>query len=217
MWQAIHYNDSTMNTTELAHGTFGTKKNTTVDADSPLKPFFDAKLNYYTSKTASRIKDFGYTYPEINDWSTTREDLARYVTQRVNDLYGQGTDAEAPGNRRDIASQPRLVSFSAEMRVERSEVPLPCTINLRLGDHVLGRMSLLGMPTSGMSYATIPLRDAIQQLNLKSMSEDTLVPYLQQNLEVEVQRVRSRFVVLFHCHVMTCSRPSCDFANNTTG
>jgi tyrosinase len=194
MWQAINYNESTMNTTGVSHGTFGTKDGSIVDADSPLKPFFDSKLNYYTSKSASQIKTFGYTYPEINDWSTTPEELAAYVTVRVNDLYGQGLDTgprSGPRRAKDIANSPKLVAYSAEIRVERSDVPLPCTIELRLADHVLGRMSLLGMPTCGMSYTSIPLGDALQALKLRDMSEDTLVPYLQQNLEVEVRKVCS--------------------------
>ena len=193
MWQAIHYNASTMTTTEVSHGTFGTKEGSVVDIDSPLKPFFDNKLDYYTSRTASRIKDFGYTYPEINDWSTTPDELAAYVTSRVNDLYGQGLDSGRPrsGPRRAAkSSQRRPVAYSAEMRVERSDVPLPCTIDLRLGGHVLGRMSLLGMPTGGTSYASIPLGEALQRLNLGDMPEDTLLPYLQKYMEVEIRKVR---------------------------
>jgi len=192
MWQAIYYNASTMNTTGVSHGTFGTKEGSTVDVDTPLKPFFDNKLNYYTSRTASRIKDFGYTYPEINDWSTSPDELAAYVTSRVNDLYGQGLDSgpRSGPRRRAKSSSQQPVAYSAEIRVERSDVPLPCTIDLRLGYHVLGRMSLLSMPTGGMSYTSVPLGEALRRLNLGDMPEDTLLPYLQQNLEVEVRKVR---------------------------
>ncbi|KAB5542858.1 hypothetical protein GE09DRAFT_1289513 [Coniochaeta sp. 2T2.1] len=170
MWQAIHYNSSILNTTSLALGTYGTANGTIVDADTPLKPFYDTNSTFYTSRTASDIKTFGYTYPEINDWNTTPDQLASFVTSRV------------------AASSSKLVSYSAEIRVERPEVPLPCNIDLVLGDHVLGRMALLGMPTSGVSYGTIPLGEALQKLNLGGMKEDTLVPYLQRHLEVQVRK-----------------------------
>lgn len=190
MWQVIHYNDSTMNTTGVSHGTFGTKEGSTVDADSPLKPFFDPKLNFYTSRSASQIKAFGYTYPEINDWSTTPDELAAYVTVRVNDLYGQGLDdgPRSGPKAKNVANSSNPVAYSAEIRVQRSDVPLPCTIDLRLGGHVLGRMSLLSMPIRGMSYTSIPLGDALRRLNLRGMPEDALVPYLAQYLEVEVRK-----------------------------
>ncbi|KAJ9151009.1 Di-copper centre-containing protein [Coniochaeta hoffmannii] len=200
MWQAIYYNASTMNTTGVSHGTFGTKEGSTVDVDTPLKPFFDNKLNYYTSRTASRIKDFGYTYPEINDWSTSPDELAAYVTSRVNDLYGQGLDSgpRSGPRRRAKSSSQQPVAYSAEIRVERSDVPLPCTIDLRLGYHVLGRMSLLSMPTGGMSYTSVPLGEALRRLNLGDMPEDTLLPYLQQNLEVEVRKRDGKVLSKLH-------------------
>jgi tyrosinase len=194
MWQAIHFNNSTMNTTAAAHGTFGTKPGTMVNADSPLKPFFDSRLNYHTSKTASHTNTFGYTYPEIDDWSKTPEELAAYVTSRVNDLYGQGVSAAPKGRVGQAAAKgytttPKLVDYAAEIRVDRSKVPLPCSISLRLGNHVLGVMTLLAMPIRGVSYASIPLRDSLQRLNLKNMPEDALVPYLQRNLAVELREV----------------------------
>lgn len=196
MWQAIHYNASTMNTTGVSHGTFGTEEGSTIDVDSPLKPFFDSKLDYYTSKSASQIKTFGYTYPEISDWSMTPAELAAYVTARVNDLYGQGADTGPRSGPRSLAegstagsSKPVATYYSAEIGVERSDVLLPCAVELRLGGQVLGRMSLLSMPTSGTSYASIPLGAALQQLNLAAMSEDALVSYLQQNLEVGIRTV----------------------------
>lgn len=191
MWQAIYYNDSTMNTTGVSHGTFGTKEGSIVDADSPLKPFFDPKLNYYTSRSASSIKAFGYTYPEINDWSTRPDELAAFVTGRVNDLYGPGVDTSPRSGpkAKNVANSSKQIAYSAELRVERSDVPLPCTIDLRLDNDVLGRMSLLSMPVRGMSYTSIPLGEALQQLNLTDMPGDTLVPYLSQNLELQVRKV----------------------------
>jgi tyrosinase len=190
MWQAIHYNASILNTTGTSHSTFGTAEGSTIDVESPLKPFFDNRLKFHTSRTASWIRDFGYTYPEINDWSITPDELAAHVTVRVNDLYGDRVDGDPRSGQRSAKSS-KLVAYSAEIRVERSDVPLPCTIDLGLGDHVLGRMSLLSMPNRGMSYTSIPLGDALRRLSLRDMPEDTLVPFLQRNLEVVVRKVCS--------------------------
>ncbi|KAJ4352801.1 hypothetical protein N0V85_009633, partial [Neurospora sp. IMI 360204] len=47
--------------------------------------------------------------------------------------------------------------YTAELSVNRSEVPLPCTISLIVNGVVMGRMSLLGMPMEGIAKASMPL------------------------------------------------------------
>lgn len=47
--------------------------------------------------------------------------------------------------------------YTAELSVERSEVPLPCTISLIVNGVIMGRMSLLGMPMEGIAKVSMPL------------------------------------------------------------
>lgn len=47
--------------------------------------------------------------------------------------------------------------YTAELSVDRSEVPLPCTISLIVNEVVMGRMSLLGMPMEGIAKVSMPL------------------------------------------------------------
>lgn len=47
--------------------------------------------------------------------------------------------------------------YTAELSVDRSEVPLPCTISLIVNGVVMGRMALLGMPMEGIAKASMPL------------------------------------------------------------
>jgi tyrosinase len=194
MWQAVYYNESTMSSTTTTNGAFGSVKGDATP-DTPLKPFFlDVNGTFHTSRTAAQTKTFGYTYPEINDWSRTKDELRDFVINRVNVLYGDGA-ANVPkqtvkGFIKGRGPVLPSVAYTAEVQVERSEVPLPCSIDVRLQDHTLATISLLGMPMSGMVYSSIPLGAPLQNLSIKNMPEDTLIPYLQKNLRVEVRRVR---------------------------
>jgi tyrosinase len=194
MWQAVYYNESTMSSTTLTNGAFGSPKGNATP-NTPLKPFFlDTKSTFHTSRTAAETETFGYTYPEINDWSKTKDELRDFVINRVNVLYGDGPTNVPKQNVQGLVKGrgPVLpsVAYTAEVQVERSEVPLPCSIDVRLEDHTLATISLLGMPLSGMVYSSIPLRDSLKNLSIKDMLENALVPYLQKNLRVEVRKVR---------------------------
>ncbi|KAK3401603.1 hypothetical protein B0T20DRAFT_118549 [Sordaria brevicollis] len=61
--------------------------------------------------------------------------------------------------KRQSYGQPPIKNYyyTAELSVERSEVPLPCTISLIVNGVVMGRMSLLGMPMQGIAKVSMPL------------------------------------------------------------
>jgi len=207
MWQAIYYQDKMFNTTDVSKGQLGTPNGTIITADSPLKPFFasvppqdsdNANITAYlhTSNSVTNIRTFGYTYPEIDDWSpwssstskTAEEELAKRVRGTVNALYGwerRGGPAvnSAVVVNQDNATSPRPTNYfyTAQIQVDRAELPLPATIELIVGDStsnqtkkmkqdggdydsdggqrdiVVGRMSLLSMPMTGIATVSLPL------------------------------------------------------------
>jgi tyrosinase len=211
MWQAIHYDNLMFTTSGVSNGQWGTAAKTATTADSPLKPFFQADLaTLHTSNSVAAIKTFGYTYPEINDWSTTPEELATYVRAQVNALYGpddlngganSGSKSRIRGARYDKPPSQQQFSkyYTAEVSVDRSELPLPVTVNLVVsgdeGGVVLGRMAILGMPSTGMTYASIPIQRAMLRMTgnlssvVKNLVPHKVIPFLQQNLMLEIRKV----------------------------
>ncbi|KAF6812602.1 hypothetical protein CMUS01_13023 [Colletotrichum musicola] len=167
MWQAIHYNDKTQTQTIPSPALFATAANTPITADSPLKPFFrDAAGNFHTGRTASDIKTFGYSYPEIIDWNQSQDDLARQVTVSVNQLYGPGgTNAKlkARGNRRRSGYAAHK-EYTALVDLERSELPLPCSVSVYVNGEFAGKISVMSMPASGEMHSTVPLNKALEKL-----------------------------------------------------
>jgi tyrosinase len=54
-----------------------------------LTPFRYDDDAYWTANSARSTRTFGYTFPEIDDWNGSPEDLSRRVRGRVNALYNQ--------------------------------------------------------------------------------------------------------------------------------
>lgn len=211
MWQAIHYNDSMFTSTANGFALYGVPYGP-VTPDSPLKPFKDANGNFYTSKTVEQIKTFGYTYPEIRDWAYTRDQLSGAVIQQVNLLYGGGSAASTGKTKRwqysrfargaleqrsDAAKdspQPASKDYAVEIKVEREELPLPCSIDIFLGDTRVGTTAILGMPEKGCFHSSIPLRRQLQRKNVKLDQSTNVVDMLQQGLRVEIYKVRANSI-----------------------
>ncbi|CAK7275091.1 hypothetical protein SEPCBS119000_006504 [Sporothrix epigloea] len=253
MWQAINFNDPVFTTTQRGIALFGTAAGP-VTADSPLRPFFtasssDSTYAFHTSRSVESINSFGYTYPEIDDWSLAPADLANTVRAAINNLYGPQADSENTASRKKkrnaasaratadrlawrlpqsrrkwrrrladkvadavgitktslsgavnniqkkknhkatttkaansllptpVRNAPILdkLDYSIEVSVDRSQLPLPCIIELYLvgadpgsgsangGGYSskstkIGSTSILSMPQTGTSYSTTPLR-----------------------------------------------------------
>ncbi|KAK3381535.1 hypothetical protein B0H63DRAFT_207757 [Podospora didyma] len=203
MWQAINYKTPMFTTTANSTGQFGTPPGTAITADSPLKPFFDENLVLHTSNSVAAISKFGYTYPEIDDWSTTPEELATSLRAQVNGLYSHNQrivdlatsssfQQPRPPHRDDQpggGDQTQTSYYTAEIQVNRSEISLPATVNLVIDGLVVGRMAILGMPCEGFASVSLPLRDTLLQgnLSLQNMAPQTVIPFLQQNLTMEIR------------------------------
>ncbi|KAK6073363.1 hypothetical protein SCUP234_08702 [Seiridium cupressi] len=197
LWQAINYNATYQSkATNITGGTFTQAPGTWMTADDPLMPFYqDDGKSFHTGRSIAAIKTFGYTYPEINDWSISPDRTRQLVIRQVNQLYGPNKLA-LRRKRRSRHHRPRSSSddpslekqYYVQIGVERSELDLPCTIQVKLGDDlVAGSMAVMAMPSTGRTNSEIQLNRAIEQLT-SSVGDKTVVPLLEQKLRVEVRK-----------------------------
>ncbi|KAK8088659.1 Di-copper centre-containing [Apiospora hydei] len=56
--------------------------------------------------------------------------------------------------------------YALAVQVERSDLPLPCSIIFALGSQTAGQMTVLSMPATGLTHSQIPLKRAIDKLGL---------------------------------------------------
>jgi tyrosinase len=199
MWQVIHYEETMFNFTANSTGQYATVANSPITADSPLKPFFDENMNFHTSNSVANISTFGYTYPEMPNWAMPPEARASHVRAHVNSLYSGGTNGLGQTRALTKADRPRIRNYyTAEISVDRSDMPLPVILRLVVGRTVVGRMSLLGMPHVGIAAVSVPLQDvAIGNQSMRNLPAAMVVLFLQQNLRTEIVKVRTSPKVLF--------------------
>ncbi|KAK0115324.1 hypothetical protein ONS96_013783 [Cadophora gregata f. sp. sojae] len=88
LYQAI--NPNTYVTPQIDQfGTYALTPNTLDTLTTPLAPFAPTGAGpYFTSTSARLTSTFGYTYPEIQDWSQSPAQLKANVTAAINRLYG---------------------------------------------------------------------------------------------------------------------------------
>ncbi|KAK8053884.1 tyrosinase precursor [Apiospora saccharicola] len=206
LWQAINYNN-TYQTQSRSIGPLYATPAGDVTADSPLKPFYqgDDSTSFHTGKSVAALATFGYTYPEINDWSLSHAETRKAVVTQVNQLYSNGANGISSSRRRRVQQQDRrrqqqqdpTKEYYAQISVERAELQLPCTISVMLGDDKAGQMSLLSMPTSGVTHAEVPLTRALN----RALASDTAAAKNKAMMMSDAKFVTSKLSKLFQVEI----------------
>ncbi|EAQ85078.1 hypothetical protein CHGG_09092 [Chaetomium globosum CBS 148.51] len=160
MWQVIHYEEDMFTNKGTSTGQYGTIESSIVTADSPLKPFFDENMNFLTSKSVRNITTFGYTYPEMPNWKMSPEARASYGRAQINSLYGEKDD--------DLRSARALKGAGYPS--------------------VIGRMSLLAVPRTGVASASLPLREVlVGNHSMRDLPPEKVVLFLQEEMTTEIR------------------------------
>ena len=207
MWEAIHYNSTFQEIPYVTNGLFSTSKGDVITADSPLKPFYQADgQTFHTGRSIANINDFGYTYPELQDLDLDTSQNSLRVIEIVNKLYGS---ALPPGTKRPHARDFSYATGSTNdwvvnIEVERSELELPCTINIFAGGKYAGRTTLLNMPMSGVLSDEIPLTHVIDAAMFGGMRPDEIEHQLETDLHFEIRKVRYMLFSHSQCHTILC-------------
>ncbi|KAK6343879.1 hypothetical protein TWF696_007533 [Orbilia brochopaga] len=100
MWQGIRGdtqgsyltpNDNFVN----QFGTFSIPSNTRENSRTGLSPFRKSNNNndFYTSEDVKSTKQFGYVYPETDDFGKPKDNFSAWVISQVNAMYGAGSPA----------------------------------------------------------------------------------------------------------------------------
>ena len=88
LWEVLNPN-SYVEPMGDTYGTFVLEAGTVEDVNTPLYPFHrsDDPNDFWTSGNSRSTRDFGYTYPEIQDWGVDQGTLQNNVRTAINNLY----------------------------------------------------------------------------------------------------------------------------------
>ncbi|KAL8862767.1 MAG: hypothetical protein Q9178_000709 [Gyalolechia marmorata] len=179
-----------------------------------LTPFHsDESGTIWTSATAWSTKEFGYSYPEINDWAVNSSQLSSNVKTRLNALYNPTRTTSRRSVSADASSGVELspnamdIQWLANIRVSKSDSPSPFFVHLYLGaapadprawsfapnlvaSHSVIDTSMLNtadvdIPTT--LYGQIPLNHALLAAGHSDLSPSNVQPLLKSHLNWRLQ------------------------------
>lgn len=188
LWMVVHPNATYQTEAYQTHGLYGTARGDNITAESPLKPFYQADgRTLHTGVTAGELERFGYTYPELQDWEQSRQDedrecARRDIIARINAVYGYSN-----GSRGANLAAEAVEEWFLQVAANRSAFELPCTINILVGEKVVGHVPLLAMPKQGLAHAEVPLQRAVQGLGLNTTDRAAVGEALRGQLRVEIK------------------------------
>lgn len=168
---------------------FATPRGTITTPESPMMPFIGRGGEPLTSESVTQIRDWGYTYAPIRFWEEAPGETKMAVSRTVNSLYGPLVPNSFRGVKRRKAA-PRTEYF-AKVQVERSELELPCQVQLFMNGGLAGSFTLLDMPKQGKSYDQIPLRRAMKSASIGGSSTKAVLESIDDNLKVVIRKVSS--------------------------
>jgi tyrosinase len=112
IWQAINPNSYLTTSQTNQAGTFTIAPNTVENVNTPLTPFHsDAGTSLYTSTTVRSTRSFGYTVPEVRDWSLSPDQISANTRAAVKQLYDPNNQFTPRGTseyKRQTSSNPDI-------------------------------------------------------------------------------------------------------------
>jgi len=146
----------------VSGGTWTITPFTEVDANTPLTPFTRAdRRTPHTTNSIRFLKDFGYSYPEVEDWlPRTPAQLAANVTATVNRLYNpDGSLGTFPRSMRirDPTKRDTKRVWSVKVGVPNKAVDGAFFVKVSVGDVGIGKMGVLGLPQAAIDAGSNPI------------------------------------------------------------
>ena len=207
LWQATHPNAYIPSQgVQDTYGTYTIAPGSTDYSSTGLTPFTStAAGDFWNSESARNLSVWGYTYPEINDWNQTPDELAASVTKQVNALYGSSRGANVRKHARDIPSMTTQEWF-VNIAVSKFDLNSSFLVLVFLGDAPADSSTWMMAPNLAgslfvsvppyqrtgqaklMIYGEVALKEALQAANLPDSSEAGVIGYLTNNLQWRIQK-----------------------------
>ena len=180
MWQAIYPGIAVASFNGTSPGQLGTPAGSAINPDSPLKPFVRAGGGYHTSLSVTYAWDLGYTYPGLTPWTSTPDELSTATMKTVRSLYGP------PEGFTRVRRMEAPKQYFVQLAADRSRLPLPCIVKIKMGDVVAGSLALLAAPTAGISHTEFSLKAAMSNSRIKALTLDATGEFFKGQLTVHV-------------------------------
>lgn len=184
-WQAIKPDLGSLSQSYQGRGRFSTSPGTVITSESPLQPFRMSETEFHTPDSVQSIQNFGYTYPGLEFWNKTPEQVRDDVARLINRLYGPNSTNTFALDRRG----PFVTRYFAEIAVEASQLERPCSINIVINGTHAGSMIVMAQPEKGLIHGAISLDGAMGDRTAQEPGINEIVQSVRMTVDVEIVKV----------------------------
>ncbi|UNI18237.1 Tyrosinase [Purpureocillium takamizusanense] len=191
-WQAVHPESPIFNDTYWGRSRFATRENTPIGNQSPLEPFFQTSGAFHTSLSVLSYGSFGYSYPGLEFWAKSVQQMQQDATRTIIQLYGprpRAPAAKALGATGDESTQkyqPHRRYF-VKLQLDRTQVERPCSVNVYLDDQRAGSWVIGQQPESGVVKGGFTIDKAVQGAGRHLSSVNDTTDFIKHALRVEIE------------------------------
>lgn len=138
---------------------WSTRRGSTISIDSSLSPFYTNDGSPHTSRSVASIRKFGYTYDQLEYWRKSDDEMKRDATRLINRLYSNSGNRVGLASKRDLVKKKR---YFVKIQVKVDELPRPCSVTVYIAGKLIGSLTVMDQPSSGVVNAQFSL-DALLQ------------------------------------------------------
>lgn len=185
-WQAIHPDHASFGRSYKGGPRYSSAPGTVIGPDSPLQPFFKSKDEFHTSSSIANISAFGYSYPGLEYWDKSEDQMSADAKRLINQLYGPSGRSKAKvQNGHDNGT----TQYFVRIQVEASEVERPCTVEIYVSGRLAGGMVVMEHPSHGTVHGELSLEETLDATDIRQLSSSKTVDAIQSSLEVGLIKV----------------------------
>ncbi|KHN99115.1 tyrosinase 2 [Metarhizium album ARSEF 1941] len=150
-WQFIVPSQASFSGSYQGQSRFSTPAGTVIHPNSPLPPFFDRSLRYFTPNSVSSIRGMGYTYEGLEYWRMSAQQLRQSAIQTINSLYAP---ASAFAKRSGAEAQTR---HFAHIELDRNQVQRPSAVTLFIAGKKVTTVPVMSAPAKGILHSSVSI------------------------------------------------------------
>ncbi len=187
-WQALKPSLGSMTQYYRGSARFATVSGTTITPQSALQPFRRSATEFHTSDSVKSIQTLGYSYPELEFWAKTPEQIRDDVSRLINKLYGPNiANTPSLGRRAETVTR-----YFAKIGVDVSEIERPCSIDIIVNGTHAGSMIVMTQPSEGVIHGEVSLDSALESSYARELGVNDAVQSVKTAVEVEITKVSQK-------------------------
>ncbi|GAB0146579.1 hypothetical protein EsHS_00006973 [Epichloe bromicola] len=168
-WQFMNEDHATFTNHYLGQSRFSTPPNTWITPDSPLEPFYDHLLAYWTPKKISSIRGLGYTYEPLHYWNTSEGQLAAVTSV--------------------------FTSTTARLELERAQVERPCAVGVFINGTAAGQV-VVQLPETGILRDIVAVDQKMQAAFAATSPSNGIVSAVEPLIEIDLMKPNGAIIPL---------------------